>query len=94
MTLYSTKDLSIEIDLFSAKLGTVTSMPVYILYLDDNDKKIYLGNRLSGSIIDAKTVYLEEFLKYHPANIKCDFVALQILVEDGFEILSVGLGGK
>jgi hypothetical protein len=95
-TLYTTKDLLVTINLFSGKVGTVTSVPYYILYLN-GVRSVTFGSGVTGALIDAKNQYLHKYIKYHPANVKCDYVNFEITVdsaEKAFEMLVVETGGK
>ena len=54
---YSTKDLSLTISLYSAKVGTGTQVTKYILYWN-GEKKVFIGSGLSGSLVNSNTIYL------------------------------------
>jgi len=95
-TLYSTKDMQIKINMFSAKVGISESYPYYIFYYD-NERHIYFGTRLQGTLLNIKEIPLKQYLRYHPANVKADFINLEISVDKtvgSFDMLVLENGGR
>lgn len=87
------KDLDLTINIYSNKVGTNTQVIKFVIALNGN-RRTYFGKGLTGTYLNSNLIHLSPYAKQSIANLKADFINLEITFDNGFEFLNIEDGGK